>query len=208
MSVVDVRATVVCEGVNDAEVIRRLAERENIGGVGLEHMKGDAGRLAKTLTTIASRSNFHGLPALAVVLDANGNPADALSMADKELRKIIPLGKSPLDPDRVRQIDWNGRAFRVGAFIMPGEGQNGALEELILQSARDDLMKCVRVFRECARDAGKGAAEKESKKSAQALLSALPKHCFNWADAAEKGMIDFNHGAFTGLKKFIRDLAP
>lgn len=207
MSVLSVRATVICEGVNDAEVIRRLAERENIGGVDLLHMRGDAGRLAETLSVVASRRDFNSLPALAVVLDAGRKPSDALSAASAKLRNVVSLGKSPLAPDKVRKINRNGRPFRVGVFIMPGGGRNGALEELVLPAARSDLMDCVRAFRKCARAAGNSAVEKESKKTAQALLSALPRHCINLADAAEKGMIDFNHGAFSGLKKFIRELA-
>ena len=205
----DIRATIVCEGVNDAEIISQLAKREKIDGIHAEHMKGDSSRLASTLRTIAGRKMFGALPALAVALDANGDPAAALSTANGELREIVPLGDLPLEPEKVREIDWNGRAFRVGVFIMPGGGKNGALEELILPSARSDHMECVQSFRQCAREAAKDLpVEKESKKTVQALLSAMPKHCVNVADAGEKGMIDFNHSVFDGLKKFIRNLAP
>ena len=205
----DIRATIVCEGVNDAEIISQLAAREKISGIHAEHMKGDSGRLSSTLETIAGRKTFGALPALAVVLDANGDPAATLSTANDALRKIVPLGERPLEPEKVREVDWNGRAFRVGVFIMPGGGQNGGLEELVLPSARSDHMECVQPFRQCAREAAKDSpVEKESKKTVQALLSAMPKHCVNLADAAEKGMIDFNHSVFDGLKKFIRDLSP
>ena len=206
---VDVRVTIVCEGVNDSEVIKRLAEQENINGVNLEHMGGDSGLLPNKLHFVANRRNFSALPALAVVLDANGDPVNALSTANDELRKIIPFDQPPLKYDEVREVNWEKRAMRVGVFITPGEGRNGALEELILPTVSADLTKCIRDFRECARKAGKGATvKKESKKAAQALLSALPKHCINLADAAEQAMIDFNHDAFNGLKKFIRELVP
>ena len=209
MSFADVRATIVCEGVNDSEVIKRLAEQENIDGVNLEHMGGNSGLLPTKLYSIASRRNFNALPALAVVLDANGDPVNALSTVCDELGKIVPLGQPSLKHDEVREVKWEKRVIRVGVFIMPGGGRNGALEELILPTVPADLTKCIHDFRECARKAGKGAAvKKESKKTAQALLSALPKHCINLADAAEQGMIDFNHDAFNGLKKFIRELAP
>ena len=208
MSFADVRATIVCEGVNDSEVIKQLAEQENINGVNLEHMGGDSGLLPDKLHFVANRRNFNALPALAVVLDANGDPVNALSTANNELQKIIPFDQPSLKYDEVREVNWEKRAIRVGVFITPGGGRNGALEELILPTVPADLTKCIHDFRECARKAGKGATvKKESKKAAQALLSALPKHCINLAHAAEQGMIDFNHNAFNGLKKFIRELA-
>lgn len=220
------KTLLVGEGGNDARFLAVFARRacgdDSAFGFGV----GGRGGLKKELSAVAGISDFGTslaflrLRALAVVLDAN----QTRSKAEGEINAAIAaseielVGGGRIAHGEVRPAKFRGHEMLVGSFVMPGEGRDGYLEDLILGAATEsdpEIMGRVDEFRARAREINGGPKKEneESKKRAQALLSALRNNCVYVGTAAEQAKrdedkgetpdIDFSAPAYAELQEFI-----
>ena len=229
------KTLLIGEGGNDARFLAAFARHLGDGaawGFGI----GGKGNLKNELSVVADvmdgpsaehpdpRRAFLRLRAFAVVLDANGGRAEAedkineaLAESKFELVKVDRIGHG-----KVERVKFHNCEMLAGAFVMPGGERDGYLEDLVLQAAEEThgpVMERVGDFRARVRkiNGGPEKPQDESKKKAQALLSALRKnHVYvgtaaqQAAKDAEEGKvpeIDFKAAAFEELQDFLRKLA-
>lgn len=97
--------------------------------------------------------------------------------------------------------------MKTGIYIMPGDSENGMLEDLCLRTQIDHpLMQCVETFFQCV--AGKEVAQPKNLAKAKSLafLSVMPEISNSVGLAAQKGYWELDHDALTTLNQFIEDL--
>ena len=207
-AVPDSKIFLACEGVNDKAVLEEAARM--VGAAVIVERMGGEGGLKKKLEAIAAGPGLFAVNvgAFAVFLDADNDAKTKEKLATESMRAVFG-GDNGFPHGEIKPLDVRGRRMKAGVFIMPGGGRGGALETMILDSLRDKMpeaMACVRDFRECAQKSGGGRIQKEAKKEAQALLSALPEYCLNFVDMIEAGKVDFAAPAFEELRNFILNL--
>lgn len=151
------------------------------------------------LPALARRRGFSDVEVLAVVRDAD-NDANA---AFESIRNI--LKKEKLEPPiQINQFS-EGRP-KIGIFIMPGNSDEGMLEDLCLKTVENHLaMDCVQPFTNCISELEK-SPNNIVKAKAQAFLAAMPKLVTSVGLGAQKGYWNFNSEELTDLKAFINNL--
>ena len=220
------KTMLIGEGGNDARFLAVFARRvfgdDSAFGFGI----GGRPKLGSQLDAVAGISDLGGRPAflrlraLAVVLDANQTRSEAEGEINAAIAAsgIELTGGGRIAHGEVRPAKFHGHEMLVGSFVMPGEGRDGYLEDLVLSAATEsnpEIMECVDNFRARAREINGGPKKEneESKKQAQALLSALRNNCVYVGTAAEQAKrdedkgetpdIDFSAPAYAELQEFI-----
>jgi hypothetical protein len=110
---------------------------------------------------------------------------------------------------------------KVGIFVLPGDADQGMLEDLCLCTVQDHpAMPCVSAFMDCI---GKALPRKPletavaesrsyypknpSKATALAFLAAMHEEVHRVGEAAEKHYWDFDHPRLRALRDFLREMA-
>lgn len=95
---------------------------------------------------------------------------------------------------------------RTGIYIFPDCVKKGELEDLCLQAILDNPeIPCIEQFTQCI--AQLKALKKLSKTKLYAWLATQDSPSLRIGEAAKKSLIDFEHPAFTTLKRFLLDLS-
>ena len=93
---------------------------------------------------------------------------------------------------------------RVHAFILPGEGREGMIETLCLQSVEaDPCMSCVEEFFRCIENSGHILPPNLTKARTHAFLATRPKPDLPMWTAAQKDYWNWSHAAFNSLTTFL-----
>ncbi|NSW55236.1 MAG: hypothetical protein HPY44_04440 [Armatimonadetes bacterium] len=99
---------------------------------------------------------------------------------------------------------------RVGVYIMPGAGKQGALEDLCWQAVKTTPQAaCAEQFLDCLRERGVFATPEHTlcKARAHAYIAAQADPEVHVGTAAKRGYWDLGSNAFDGLLDFIQRLA-
>ena len=147
------------------------------------------------------RANLRGL---LVVADANGNAAVSFKLMSVALRDAT--FPAPAGPFIIE-----GDSFRVGIFLIPGNGKSGCLEHILWDAAIQQLpaiVKCVDDFFVCTGSHIGGAPpNKQAKMRMSAIVAA---HCkdnpwasaaFIWGDAGNP--VPINSSRFNEIGDFL-----
>lgn len=135
---------------------------------------------------------FSRLTALGITRDADNDYNAALA----SVNSAIQSAKFP-------------NALRVETFILPKENTHGALEAVILEAAvATPAWPCVTAFAECvaAKENEPISSTEQDKRKLHAWLSTLSRPALRLGEAANAGLIPFDHEAFNPLKDFITRL--
>jgi hypothetical protein len=102
--------------------------------------------------------------------------------------------------------------LKVGAWINPAPGENGMLESLCLQAARDshaEIFPCIDSFVECIANARQAPLHEKSRFSIWSIVAQGPgpKDRLSIAKALEKLPPNWDHPAFAGLSRMLREAA-
>ena len=109
------------------------------------------------------------------------------------------LVNSGLNSPEMDQGFSNGNP-KIGIFIMPGNNQTGALEDLCLESvASEDTFSCVEKYFDCI----KTKLNHTSKAKVQCYLAGKDPHSNALGLAALMGHWDFSKESFNELRAFI-----
>ena len=120
------------EGVEEVLFFKALLGHLGIHGVQVEHYNGKAG-LGSYLKTLTTRPGFAAVERLGITRDADANPTGAVtSVQDSIGRAQFPS------------------ALVVRTFVLPGNGRDGALENLCLQTIEGQpLGACIEDYFTC-----------------------------------------------------------
>jgi hypothetical protein len=155
--------------------------------------------LASNLRALAASLTFYDVTALGIARDADNDAAAAFQSVCSALRHAgLPVPTAPATVVAGPPA--------VSAFILPGEGQIGMLEDLCLQSVTehgltpclDDYFQCVSQVTIPPRNLAKGRV--------QAFLAAMPEPGKRLGEAAQAGYWLWDNPAFEALKAFLRSL--
>ncbi len=96
---------------------------------------------------------------------------------------------------------------KVGIFLMPGDRDQGMLEDFCLETVRDHpAMRCVESFFDCIGDANLPRPRILSKAKVQAFLAALPDTVNSLGLGALRDYWNLNHPNTNKLKEFLEPL--
>lgn len=158
---------------------------------------------------------FSSIRSYAIIRDADRD-------ASKTFQSICGLlGKydHPV-PRRSGQFESRG-SQKVGVFVIPGNREEGILEDLCLQTVQDHpAVSCVDRFIECLgsvlekKVAGQPVVEgkayfpkNESKARVLAFLAGMHKTVNKLGEAADQGCWQFDHPALDELRAFLQELS-
>lgn len=144
-------ALLLVEGKDEVGFFGALADHLNISNkIQIEYYEAEKSNLRIALQSILLNTNFRLLTHLGIVSDADYS-TDALNSIQSAIEQTNRLDKN-------RQLPMPEQAFlpfgddtlKVSALILPGEGLDGMLEDLILQANQDDpAMACVKQYFTC-----------------------------------------------------------
>ena len=186
------------EGNEEFYFFRALVRRLGLADVKVEQY-GGKNNLANYLETLLVRPDYAGLASLGITRDADDYAERAFQSVCTALRNNgLPVPAAPdvaaAGPPQVRVL------------VLPGGGRVGMLEDLCMDAAAEDPhMKCVDDFLVCLRALGR-SPRPLAKARAHAWLASLEKPDLELGEAAEKGLVPFDHPAFNPLKAFIQGI--
>ena len=100
-----------------------------------------------------------------------------------------------------------GDAPKVTVFIMPGDGESGALEDLCLRALEGDTaMQCVSAFMQCVEQTVTPVPNNLPKARIHAFLASREDPELRLGEAAQRGYLPWENAAFHQLIEFVRSL--
>lgn len=158
-------------------------------------------RLRTDLAALTQQAGFGGVRTLAITRDADDSEEAAFRSVVGALRNIKL--DAPMDPGK-----FTGGKPRVGVFILPGGGLEGALEDLCLRALADDpTLACADAYLEClAQQDIRHAGNARSKARLHVWLASRSRPDLRLGEAATAGEIPWAHSAFDDLKAFLQQL--
>lgn len=143
--------------------------------------------------------DFDKVEVFAIIRDADKSHEDAF----KSISNIVK--KTGLkEPPKVGTFG-NGNP-KVGIFIMPGNLENGMLEDLCLQTVKNrPVMEHVNHYINCVQKIEEGP-KIIAKAKAQVYLASKPETVYSVGLGAKKKYWDFTSDALDDLKKFLENM--
>lgn len=151
------------------------------------------------MPTLLKTTGFNNLDAIGIIRDADENFGSAFESIKNVLKKMgIRV------PDRPGQF--SDAIPKVGIFIMPDNANKGMLENLCLNTVKDDkAIECVDQFIDCAKKLKK-QPKNVAKTKTQAYLALMPEIANSVGRGAQKGYWNFNSVKLKPLINFLTQL--
>ncbi len=189
----------VVEGQDEINFFSWLLDHMNITGLDVTDV-GGIDQFKTKFPALRKTTGFSGIESVAIVRDADRDATSAFLSISNILRKE---GLKP--PDMPNQFSES--VPKVGVFIMPGDADQGMIEDLCLRTVKDHpLLKCVDSFVDCISDIDM-RPKNISKCKAQAFLAAMPEIVCRVGLGAKKGYWDFDSEELYNLKCFLKELS-
>lgn len=190
----------VVEGWNERAFYYELARHLGMGEtLQVQTFEGNPA-LGAFLRQLPKVSGFREMvQSLGVIRDAE---SDATAAWASVCRALGTAGLSvPAHPG-----EFTATRPRVGAYIQPGRGRAGALEDLLMEAvAGDQAFSCIEPFVKCAE--GLSVAPKNSMKTrAQAFLASRKEAGLSIGKATQKGYWNLDHAAYDEVRAFLKAL--
>lgn len=208
---------VATEGMGDATFVDKLLQHKNIGNYGVGCPSRDSARgtgknafpdYFLALQTARKRAKSVPLRGLLVVADANGDAAGSFQAVATALQN----SQFPRPEEAYKVTDDHG--FRVAVYLMPGEGETGTLEHLLLKAVfkkSTALEKCLDAFSACTGGLKSNKPNVHAKMRMSALAAAFCEDnpwCSSntmWSD--EKNPVPIDSDVFDPLSQMLTDFS-
>jgi len=171
-----------CQGVNDKFDIYSIGGKNNLPSI---------------LKTISKTPGFNNIKALAIILDADSNPKARFQSITNALKKAnLP------SPRKIMEA--SGKKPKVMIFLLPDSNRAGSLEDLCLESIKNDpALSCIDKYFECLSDKKIKISANCSKAKCLAFLASRPDLPNNVGIAAKQKIWPFASPAFQNIKNFL-----
>jgi len=191
------------EGKDECNFFEALIKYEKINEVQIIDI-GGKDKFKIEFPLLINLEGFTGVHTLGFIRDAEENQAGSAfaSICDTLKHNGFPA------PDTINSI-CNEQNIRIGIFIMPNNIDRGMLEDLCLESVRNQpVFKCVNDYIECCLQR---LEENEkniniSKAKVQAYLSVRKPIVNSLGVAAIKGYWNVGNDCFSDIKQFLHNL--
>ncbi|MBC8234641.1 hypothetical protein H8E77_34290 [bacterium] len=173
------KKVIAVEGKDEVEFFRALFRYIEITDIEIYNVRGKE-QFKTKLPALVRMPGFSDVEAFAVIRDADKNANAAFQSISGTLRK-----QHLESPNQMNQFS-EGKP-KIGIFIMPGNSDEGMLEDLCLKTVQSHLaMKCVDAFSDCVSKL-EIPPRNMSKAKAQAFLAAMPEITNSVGIGAHKG---------------------
>jgi hypothetical protein len=201
---------IVCEGMSDARFICSLLTHTGITtcSVGCPSGLGSGSGLDSIASYLigiqAITKGKETLRGLLIIIDADDKPTQRFS----DIQKALSNANFPMPSEAFRV---EGDPFRVAVFLIPRQGENGTLDNLLLEAAlkKNPRMKvCLDDFSNCTGSVKTWTPNQQSKMRLSALVAAFCQKN-PWASAAlmwsDKGNpVPIESECFNQITEFLR----
>jgi hypothetical protein len=187
------------EGDDEIVLLGALLGHLMIDDVQVDKTGGKDG-FSKYMRVLRGRPGFERLSTIAIVRDADTDPA-------KELERVQGVLRSNTFPVPQEHAAFADGPPRVGIFILPDGVGMGMLEDLCLSAVKEDAaMKCVDDFITCVAACGRPGppAKNLAKARIHAWLASHSEPDKRLGEAARAKYFPWDHAAFEPLREFIQ----
>ncbi len=202
-------AQIIVEGHDDQMVLDALAGALRDGGEAIPEFDVQCGesqsKIPHRLAEFALTPRFvESVRSIAVVVDADGDPAKAFSAMQNAVREAGLT--APSTAGAWQTGEYQGVERRVRIDLVPSMG-NGALETVVLAAVDAAHLKCVDAYLECIRPFGQPKAKQVDKAKVQVLAAAhLHDGYMTLGAAIRDKKLSIAHPAFDDLRNLLRAL--
>lgn len=188
----------IVEGKDEINFFSCLLRHMNISDLQVMDV-GGVDQFKNKFPALRRASGFSDIMSMAIVRDAESDANSAFSSIRNILQKE---GLKP--PEKPNQF--SGSNPKIGIFIMPGDANQGMIEDLCLKTVKDHVaLKCVDSFIDCISNMDIHP-KNISKSKAQIFLAAMPEIVCRVGLGAEKGYWNFDSDELSNLKYFLNKL--
>jgi len=189
----------IVEGEDERGFFSALFRELDIHDVQIAPVGGKT-KIKANLMAISKDSNFARISSIGIIRDADSNPRGSFqSVRDALVAAELPSPK--------RSLSFVKGPPRVGVMIIPSLKQQGALEDICLQSIADDpAVPCVEEFLDCITEKGLPVTKELSKAKIRVFLSSRVDPTLPLGTAAQKGYWPLGNKAFENICRFLLDL--
>jgi hypothetical protein len=207
---------IVTEGIGDARFVDKLLEYKNITNcsVGCPTQQSVQGtgkdafaKYFAAIQTARTRATSVPLRGLLVVADANGN-------ADESFNAIVAALQGAAFPAPLHPFNVAGGAFKIAIYLVPGEGETGTIEHLLLRAVfgkTPSLAKCVDDFSTCTGGLKSTKPNMQAKMRMSALAATFCANnpwcsiAYMWSDP--NNPVPISSPQFDALSNFVQNFA-
>ncbi|MDY6806907.1 MAG: DUF3226 domain-containing protein [Cyanobacteriota bacterium] len=197
----DRKILLIGEGLDEVRFFKSLLKNLEISDVLVESYQGKD-NLGNYLNTLKDRTyDFSELTSIGITRDADNLPPKSAfdSICSRLLKVGLPV------PNKIGEKTFVTPSVNI--FIFPNNRDSGMLEDLCLESVKDDgAMSCVEQYLECVKNNANREPDNLAKAKLHAWLASKEKPDKRLGEAAEAGYWDWESAAFDGLKEFILSL--
>lgn len=200
---VDQRNLLLVEGGDEQALMADLVKDMGLTGFQVHDMGGKDTKWGFTLAAMAEDAIFQDVVrSVGLVMDADQNPGGAFD----KCRSALKSGGFP-QPQSVGQVlGENGR--RAGVFIMPGNGERGAIEDLLISTVDVSRRELAEEYLQSIKRANLTGPRIWMKGLLQACVAGTHNSSKSLRVALQKKeLFDLKRLELNPLRTFIRELA-
>ena len=186
------------EGSHEEKFFKSLLPNISVSGLQVIEVGGEHS-FAPNLRNLPSYEKFEDVISIGIVRDADKNfKAKMASIQDALRQAKLPVPTTHLKPAEKPQIS---------IFIMPNNSDNGALENLCMETVADDpAIRCVDDYFNCLQALKNKSHPNIYKARVQAYLACKDEGDIHMGTASELGYWNFASPALDSLKQFLGSL--
>ncbi len=193
---------IVVEGKDTCQFVDALVEDLDLKDIQV-HDFGGVSEIHAFMKAFVLLPGFGRIKGLGILRDAETSASGAFQSVCTALSNVaLPIPPGP--------ETFTATTPHVGAFIFPGSGSSGMLEDLCLQAIQSDpVLPCVDGFFNCAEQTSGAMApptHRLAKARTYAFLSTRERPHLRVGEAAKAGYWDLSDPAFAALRSFLRSL--
>ena len=192
---------ILVEGISDEYFFSCFCKNLNREDIDLLNVEGKP-NFPNAIKTVGSITSFsEKVRFLGIIRDADDSPEDSF----KSVRNALTAANfpAPSKPLEIAEGDPN-----VCVLLLPGGGKPGELEDLILDSWRDNpVFECVNEYFDCIKNKADEMPRKPSKAKVQVFLGSCKETDSRLGIAAEKKYINLDHSAFDIIRDYFSKIS-
>ena len=185
------------EGRDEEEFFKALLRYLGIDDIEVRHY-GGKNSFRRFLNGFVSTPDFDGVESMGIVRDAD----DSATSAFQSLQDSLNSANLPApDEETIPTTEFP----KVAVFIMPGNAEGGALEDLCLRALLDDpAMNCVSEYMQCIQEHAGQVPQNPAKARIHAFLASRVDPELRLGEAAQRGYLPWDDSAFVQVIEFAK----